>query len=189
MSTLELRRRAVVARGVLREVLAECVGGAPGDLRLEADPGGKPRLAAGTGPEGLAFNLGHSGDVAVVAVAADREVGVDVELLPRPGVERLAKRFLHPAELAAAPAAGADRDEWLLAAWVRKEASAKLDGRGLRRDLRTVRLKPLDAGPGRWRGVDPEKERRWVVEDVRPAPDVLVAVAAEGEDWRLVARG
>lgn len=64
------------SRRALREILGRYLG-LPGEaLRFEAGEYGKPRLAD---PEAeLAFNLSHSGALALVAVAR-REVGVDVE--------------------------------------------------------------------------------------------------------------
>ena len=61
----------------LREILGRYLGRPADELRFERGRYGKPRLAEPAGE--LAFNLSHSGALALVAVAADREVGVDVE--------------------------------------------------------------------------------------------------------------
>lgn len=66
----------VASQWALREILGRYLGLPGEELRFEAGEYGKPRLAD---PEGeLAFNLSHSGALALVAVAR-REVGVDVE--------------------------------------------------------------------------------------------------------------
>lgn len=73
------RRRWIASRWALREVLARYLGRPPAELQLLVGERGKPRLAE---PEaGLSFNLSHSDRLALVAVAAGREVGVDVELI------------------------------------------------------------------------------------------------------------
>ncbi|HEU4461895.1 MAG TPA: hypothetical protein VFR75_04810 [Solirubrobacterales bacterium] len=66
----------VASQSALREILGRYLGLPGEELRFEAGEYGKPRLAD---PEAeLAFNLSHSGALALVAVAS-REVGVDVE--------------------------------------------------------------------------------------------------------------
>ena len=72
-----VRDQFVAGRGVLRAVLAGYLGCPPGAVPLAREPGGKPTLdpAAGHGPH---FNLTHSGDVGLLAVAG-RPVGIDVE--------------------------------------------------------------------------------------------------------------
>jgi phosphopantetheinyl transferase len=73
------RRRWTASRWALRGVLSRYLGRPPAELRLLVGERGKPRLAE---PEaGLAFNVSHSDRLALVAVAAGREVGVDVELI------------------------------------------------------------------------------------------------------------
>lgn len=71
---------------LLRAVLAGYLGTDPAGVELRRDANGKPFLAglapheepaSGSMPQ-LHFNLSHSGDVALIAVA-EREVGVDVE--------------------------------------------------------------------------------------------------------------
>ena len=78
--------RWAAGRGILRALLAAYTGADSRELRFEAGPHGKPRLA---GEERLRFNLSHSGDVALYAIALEREVGVDVEL-PRRAVDHVA---------------------------------------------------------------------------------------------------
>lgn len=64
----------VGSRSALRQILGRYVGRPEDELRFETDRFGKPRLTGGK----PAFNLSHSGPLALVAVAV-REVGVDVE--------------------------------------------------------------------------------------------------------------
>src|SRR5581483_155459 len=70
------RDRFVVVRGVLRGLLGRYLDRDPGTLRFRYGPNGKPALR----DDGfLRFNVSHSRRIALVAVAAGREVGVDVE--------------------------------------------------------------------------------------------------------------
>jgi hypothetical protein len=101
-------------------------------IDLRADTIGKPRLAEA--PERLSFNLSHSGELALVAIAPGGvEVGIDVERLrPRRDLVRLAARWL-PAEDAAAVAAAdeAELETVFYAAWTRHEARVKCVGTGI----------------------------------------------------------
>src|SRR3979409_2142049 len=63
------------AGGALRDVLAAYLETSPEAIRIVDGAHGKPELAGGE----LHFNLSHSGDVGLVAVAAEREVGGDVQ--------------------------------------------------------------------------------------------------------------
>lgn len=122
--------RWAAARGILRALLGAYAGMDPRALRLEAGPHGKPRLAS---EERLRFNLSHSGDVALYALALDREVGVDVEL-PRRTADHvaIARRILGDGEaerLAALDPSARERE--FLRAWVRWEAVLKGRGTGI----------------------------------------------------------
>lgn len=115
--------RSGSADGALRAILHAVVGDDP---RIVRDDRGKPRLAGGE----LAFSVAHSGELAVIAVVAARdvEVGVDVEQLrAMPDAARLAARFF-----AADEAALVARDpSRFFPLWCRKEASLKARGIGL----------------------------------------------------------
>jgi phosphopantetheinyl transferase len=113
----------------LATILSEYLGEA---TELRADEAGKPRLA--TEPERLSFNLSHSGELALVAIApGGAEVGVDVERLkPRRDLARLAERWLPAADAAAVGAAGdREREAVFYAAWTRHEARVKCTGTGI----------------------------------------------------------
>jgi 4'-phosphopantetheinyl transferase len=80
-----LRRRFLARCMLVRHVLGTLVGVSPEALEFETSANGRPRLV----PPTLDFNLSHSENVLAVAVALDRQVGVDIEVV-RPGVDVLA---------------------------------------------------------------------------------------------------
>src|SRR5829696_1456599 len=82
------RQRFVVAHGALRLILARQLTLAPAEIVWQRGTNGKPQLVgAGTG---LQVNLSHSGDLAVVALAGARAVGVDIErLMASPIADRI----------------------------------------------------------------------------------------------------
>jgi 4'-phosphopantetheinyl transferase len=123
--------RWVAARWALRHVLARYLDEEPAGIELGPGPHGKPQLAADSGR--LRFNLSHSGELALIAVCAEREVGVDCERVER---ERdclaLAERALSPADVEAVRTApAAERPAVFHRLWVRHEARLKCLGVGL----------------------------------------------------------
>ncbi|SHM70210.1 4'-phosphopantetheinyl transferase [Duganella sacchari] len=72
-----LRRRYLAAHAALRGILGHTLGLAPEQVALSSDANGKPRLADGMPP--LSFNLSHSHGMAVVALAPQGEIGIDIE--------------------------------------------------------------------------------------------------------------
>lgn len=147
--------RHASARRALHAVLARYLGRAFDDVQLDSDVGGKPRLSIDTARAAemdLRFSLSHSGRLALVAIAHDREVGIDLELTSahRP-VDRVARRCLSEgerADLATAPTA--NRNEAFYRYWVAREAYAKATGRGLGRTLREVEVATAPGQPQRY---------------------------------------
>ncbi len=133
----------------LRRVLAHYLDEEPGAIELRPGEHGKPELADPAAD--LRFNLSHSGGLALIAIARDREVGVDVEWIdPRRDVLRLSRRALYPAAAAAVSAAPpSDRPAVFHDAWTRREAVAKCHGVGLGAPLPAtqVAVATLDMGP------------------------------------------
>ena len=129
------RRRFVVARATLRVILAEYVGLEPHRLKLTVREGGKPILASDGVSSALHFNLSHSGDLALCAIA-DREVGVDLEQLKyHDDMQRVAQHFFSHVEARTLESlAGIARTHFFFRTWVRKEAYLKASGDGLARD-------------------------------------------------------
>ena len=139
------RRRYVVARGLLRELLAGCSGLDPEEIRFRVGSHGKPAWGGdGSAATAVRFNVSHSGDRALFALGEDgRELGVDLESAARLGDARdlpaLAARTLTPADLARwreLPAS--ERVGAFLRAWTRLEAYGKATGQGLGHVLSTV---------------------------------------------------
>ena len=122
--------RWAAAHGVLRALLGAYLDADPRTLRFAQGPHGKPRLA---GDARLRFNLSHSADTALIALARTHEVGVDVEL-PRRGVDHvaIARRILGEAEATRLAALDPpQREREFLRAWVRWEAVLKCRGTGI----------------------------------------------------------
>jgi 4'-phosphopantetheinyl transferase len=177
------QRRFTAGRAFLRQVLGAYLGLAANQVRLAYEPKGKPVLS--DCPD-LHFNLAHSEDIAALAVARGRRVGIDIEVL-RYTIDTIgiARRFFTPAEAAWIEAADAcGRAERFLACWTCKEAYLKALGDGL--------LAPLDSfeaivGADGWSVhlniQDPAESGRWSIERINAGPGTAAAVVAERSCW------
>ena len=166
------RRRFVVARGVLRALLGRYLGIRPGHVRFAHNAFGKPELSAACGSE-LKFNLSHSADLALIAIAPRADVGIDLEQIrERPDYAEIARHFFPAAEAAHVNALPRHlHAEAFLSSWTKKEAYVKACGRS---------LADLDHGSP-YAGPD----RRWSLYTLRPAPGYVGALAVEGRAWRV----
>ena len=109
------------------------LGVAAGEIHFVSGPHGKPALAPPLAAGGLEFNLSHSHEVALVAVARQRAVGVDVEFVKRQfSFDELARRFFTTKEVAAlCELPQTLQREAFFKCWTSKEAFLKAKGTGL----------------------------------------------------------
>jgi 4'-phosphopantetheinyl transferase len=137
------------AHDALRRVLTRYVDAAPGALTFTAGAWGKPAIAGAHATAGIGFNLTHSGDLALIAVARGRAVGIDVEAVrAMPEAVGIARRMLGEAAAAyVAPLAGDARDALFLRLWTAHEACIKAMGRALAVGSDAVRIALSDGVP------------------------------------------
>jgi 4'-phosphopantetheinyl transferase len=127
------RRTFVLSRGALRTVLGRSVDIRPKEIRFEYGPRGKPSLAGGPGNGRLRFNVAHSGDLALIALAEGREVGVDLELArDQEDLDEIAGRFFATAEQELLRrTTPKERLRTFYRIWTCKEAVLKAGGMGI----------------------------------------------------------
>ena len=80
-----LTNHFIVCRGILRTILAQYLGLHPRSLRFIYTQYGKPLLAINSDSSSLHFNLSHADNLALFAIARERPVGIDIEVL-RPDI-------------------------------------------------------------------------------------------------------
>jgi 4'-phosphopantetheinyl transferase len=90
-------RRFIHAHAYLRVVLGSALGRSPRLVRLSTRELVKPRLTDVSSD--LRFNMSHSGERALIAVACGREVGIDIEQERGIRCLELASRFFSPGEI------------------------------------------------------------------------------------------
>jgi 4'-phosphopantetheinyl transferase len=181
------RRRFTVARSALRMILSEYLGSDPKHLAFNYGAHGKPSLAGEN--SGIRFNVSHSGELAVIAVARDRELGVDVECLRSSAwVEQIPERFFSPREVKVLRSLPRELlQDAFFACWTRKEAYIKARGGGLSIGLDSfdVSLEPDKPAALLQVRDDPNEAARWGMAELRPASGYSGALVAQGKDWRF----
>jgi len=186
----EDRNRSIVARGVLRHLLGRYLSKAPRDLVFMVNAFGKPTLSPQSDLSLVHFNLAHSGDVVLFAVALNCAVGVDVEMI-RADLEvvNLARSHFSPEERAALEGTPSrEKTEAFFRCWTRKEACVKAWGQGLSfpLDKFSVSLGRNEVPRLTWIDAKGMPAKKWTLFHLEPEPGYLGAVAVEGPDARLI---
>lgn len=178
------RARSIVARGLLRAIIARYLDREPGTIAFQYNAFGKPALADGHDTGGIRFNVSHADGIALFALTRRREVGVDIERVRADMVgERIAEHFFSPREVAALRALDpALQHDAFFTCWTRKEAYVKARGGGL-----SIALDQFDVSlaPGEPAAILASREagearRRWSLHYLTPGPGSVGAVAVEG---------
>jgi 4'-phosphopantetheinyl transferase len=176
------RQHFKVSRSALRIVLGHYLNLPPQSLDFAQTEYGKPFL---TNPEaaGVLFNLSHSGEIAVIAVARDREVGVDVEFMRTDvATNEVAEHFFSVAEIYTLSGLEPHvRTQAFFNCWTRKEAYVKARGEGLSMplDVFDVSLAPEVSAAMLSNRVDKSEPSRWIFQDLQIAPDYAGALVIE----------
>ena len=130
------RLRWTNARSALRAVLGRHLRAEPLNVQFTFGPHGKPAV------EGVEFNISHSREWAMIAVAGAVPVGIDIEAIREDvDIAKLLRRIGEPGSEGSA--------KELFQAWTRREAKTKALGTPLmeipRQDVRAI---DIDAPPG-----------------------------------------
>jgi 4'-phosphopantetheinyl transferase len=174
------RRRFVVARGMLRVILARYTGLPPAAIRFETTEHGKPWLP--DSPE-LTFNASDSREWMALGVTLHRRIGVDIELVREDvSILSIARRFFSPREVAVLEALpDAEQLPAFFRCWTRKEAFIKAIGEGLSYPLDQfdVTLGPDEPARLTYVAGEPDAPQRWWMMDFPMASGYAGAVITE----------
>ncbi len=183
------RRRFTVCRSAMRQILGLYGGLAPGKLTFSYGPKGKPELSGALEQSGIRFNLAHSKDLALLAVAQGLALGVDIEFINSEfAVEEIAERFFSTREvghLRTVPSS--EKTGAFFACWTRKEAYVKALGGGLSVPLDSFEVTVGSGTPPALLHVDadPCELMRWSLYDINAAEEFKAALAVEGKGHQL----
>lgn len=164
------KKRFIDAHVAGRLILSRYLGLPPEDICYWHGPHGKPEID-GPNPDGIAFNLSHSGSMVLLAVASHRKIGVDVEKI-RDGISflNIARRYFSPQDYSRISTLSPNK----LAAeffrvWTRKEACLKASGQGWAPSRATITESSV-----------------LPVIDIVPAPGYAGALAVDGGRVKIV---
>ncbi|HEY6205550.1 MAG TPA: 4'-phosphopantetheinyl transferase superfamily protein [Chthoniobacterales bacterium] len=178
------REHFIVSRAILRILLHRYVGTPAGDIQFGYGANGKPYFADET-HRWLRFNLSHSHGVALYAISAEREIGIDVEYvggMPDVDVENI----FSASEIAALKALPESvRPRAFFACWTRKEAYIKARGGGLSIPLKSFSVSLSPGEPAALLDASPPEFSRWSLREIAVDPRYAAAVAVEGSPSRI----
>ena len=172
------RRRSIVRRATLRQILARYLDISPAELAFRYGPQGKPSLASPFSESGIEFNLSFSGETALCAVGR-QPLGVDIERYRTiEDAALVAKHFFTPAEIRLQDQAE-DANRVFLRHWTRKEALIKATGSGLSVSLNSFEVAWLPEGTAQPVSLADGEGRptTWYLRDLSPSTDELAALA------------
>lgn len=175
----------IAARGILRSILARYLRTKPELIKFTYTPQGKPYLEKHTrknSPEYtnkcIQFNLSHSQNLALYALAIDQPLGIDLEYCrPLPDALALAKRWFLPTEYQEL-LAQTNQELNFFRIWTAKEAYLKATGVGLR-DLATVEVMITPENSLQYKTIQGSKElaQQWSLLELNPTPNYAAALA------------
>lgn len=179
------RRQWTTARGFLRAVLG-CYLSLPAEqVRFRFHDLGKPALADEQTAENIQFNLTHSADGALLALARDLPLGVDLEQVrPMENMLALAQRYFAAEEARQLEnVAATQKGLAFFNCWTRKEAILKACGKGLSLPLDRFVVSFLPGEPARVIDVkgQPGEAERWSLVPLQPWPDFVGCIAFQGQ--------
>lgn len=129
MKSDEARAQFLACRVALRQLLAHYLNVPSAELHITCEMGEKPRLVSP--PSKLDFSYSHTRALALIAIAANGPVGIDVEALdPTRVSEAIPRRHFSPEEQARVHGPNATAEFFRL--WTAKEALLKATGEGLK---------------------------------------------------------
>lgn len=183
--TPQLFDRFVADHGALRLLLSAYLETDPRKLSFATNKYGKPRLENPFCR--LRFNMSHSGEITMIAVCLDAEIGIDVEVVRRieEWEEIAASHFSKRENETLNAELPEQRMEAFFRCWTRKEALIKAIGMGLSIPLDSFTVTTSLSEPAAlldctWDGIEAS---RWSLLHLEPGTGHVGALAIEHQGW------
>jgi 4'-phosphopantetheinyl transferase len=176
------RDRFVISHARLRQILATYANVSPKSLQFGTGPYGKPYLTWPALSPRSEFNMSHSGDVALYAVALGQSVGIDLENMRREldyqnVIQSVFSEYEREA-LASLPLE--QRRAGFYAVWTRKEAFIKAIGHGLSYPLSSFSVSVHPGEPTKLYLPEDLTGERWTLQTLHPGDGYIAALAVAG---------
>jgi 4'-phosphopantetheinyl transferase len=175
------RRLFIVTHAALRSICASYLQTVPRSVEFAEGPYGKPKLASDS-RSGLRFNLSHSGELALIATALQREIGVDVESVRDFDFDQVAERFFTAREVATLRSLPKPQQRSAFyKCWTSKEAFLKAKGTGLSGELDEVEITSTDGDDIRISSFVPG----WSLAELPAGEGYIAALVSQGAPVRV----
>lgn len=173
------RRRFIIAKGILRTLLARYLIKPPAAINFIYNPFGKPELASRTLTPVLHFNSSDSNEMALYAITKTTPVGVDIEYQQKSvEAQAIAERFFADSEMEILRALPEEKKSAaFFAIWTRKEAFIKAVGEGLSFSLKKFAVNATTPAALLSVHEDINEASHWSIINLAPAEDYAGAVA------------
>ncbi len=185
------RFRFIAGRGALRTILSRYLNEDPAAIEFEYESRGKLRLGGLFAECDLQFNLAHCEDLAVLAVARGRLVGVDLEREREiADMEQVVAMICSPRQIA--EFRGLRNEERTVAfyrIWTRKEAWLKATGNGITTSLEEIEPSFGADDPPRYKRVSAESPipaHVWKLYSFVPRQGFIAALALSADAQSVV---
>ena len=171
----------VISHGMLRMLLGGYLDVHPGTIDVAVTADGKPYLLPLPGRPSVSFNLSHSGGLAVIAIAASPEIGIDIECLDSDfPIADAACQVLTDTEFEALASLPEQlRIPAFYRFWTMKEAYLKGVGTGITREMNSLEITAFPGKPAyRCGAADvPKGAGDWILFELPPIPGYAGALA------------
>ncbi|TNE95151.1 MAG: 4'-phosphopantetheinyl transferase superfamily protein [Gammaproteobacteria bacterium] len=182
------KKRFILARIKLREILSRYTGSSPSNLRFSLGAYGKPSLE---GCSEIRFSQANAGDYTLIAVSRNRELGVDLERVVDVDFPAISNRFFSEDEKnALRKLEVSEKLNAFFRIWTRKEAYVKALGVGLSYPMQVFSTSPISEN-GDSHVYDHSctmAKTFWRVMEIGSPEGYRAALVAAGSDWRCIYR-
>jgi 4'-phosphopantetheinyl transferase len=183
----EVRDHFTIGRACLRVLLGNAVGIDIRDITITKGAHGKPSIPT-TGDTRISFNIAHSKNTLLIAIGRQEAIGVDVEYIDRSvDLMEVAQANFTEDEIARLLSIR-DKDEQqktFYTYWVRKEAIAKADGRGLLLAMNSFDVSADSMNHHRVEVKEPGRSQSYFVSDLELGDEIAGALALTSPECKL----
>jgi len=179
------KKRFVTVRSILRNILCSYLDILPSDIEFCYNQFGKPRISEAINMRKISFNASYSHNIALIAIALERDIGIDIEWIYRDceHVEIANEFFSERERNVFLKLPNESKVEAFYKCWTRKEALVKAIGKGLSFSLKDFdvsfaqndRVRILDIRSSDQKAVD------WNLIDINPGLAYQAALAVKGD--------
>lgn len=183
--------RYIWHHATLHQILSRYLDLHPREINFQYSALGKPSLPKEINPNRYCFNMSHSGDILIIGLTSNLQIGVDVERISSiPDMEAMVELNFTQTEIKAYSRLPETEKQFaFFAAWTRKEAVLKAVGKGLQipPGQIEVSMDPEESSPSVRLLDEVEGSVSFRLFSFRPAEGHQAALAVEGINWDVKA--